>query len=116
MLAHTLGNPFNLEAVCTIAREHDLLLIEDCCDAFGATYNDKEVGTFGDLATLSFYPAHQITMGEGGAVMTNSKKLASLVESFPRLGSRLLVSTRSCQHLQKKIRLAIGRSAERLRP
>ena len=82
MLAHTLGNPFNLEAVCTIAREHDLLLIEDCCDALGATYNDKEVGTFGDLATLSFYPAHQITMGEGGAVMTDSKKLASLVESF----------------------------------
>lgn len=82
MLAHTLGNPFDLEAVSGIARSHDLFLIEDCCDALGATYNGKGVGTFGDVSTLSFYPAHHITMGEGGAVLTDSKQMIQLVESF----------------------------------
>ena len=67
MVAHTLGNPFDLGAVTAFARKHDLWLIEDCCDAVGATYQGKHVGTFGDLATVSFYPAHHITMGEGGA-------------------------------------------------
>jgi CDP-6-deoxy-D-xylo-4-hexulose-3-dehydrase len=82
MIAHTLGNPFNLAAVSAIAKEHNLYLIEDCCDAFGATYAGRGVGTFGDMATLSFYPAHHITMGEGGAVLTNRKSLITLAESF----------------------------------
>jgi len=82
MLAHTLGNPFNLAAVTAIAKQHQLYLIEDCCDALGTTYDGKPVGTFGDLATISFYPAHHITMGEGGAVLTNRKSLATLAESF----------------------------------
>jgi CDP-6-deoxy-D-xylo-4-hexulose-3-dehydrase len=82
MLAHTLGNPFDLARVCDLARSHGLYLIEDCCDAFGATYNGQPVGTFGNLATLSFYPAHHMTMGEGGAVLSNSKSKMVLVESF----------------------------------
>ena len=82
MLAHTLGNPFNLDAVTQFARAHGLWLIEDCCDALGSTYRGRHVGTFGDLATLSFYPAHHITMGEGGAVLTNSPELKSIAESF----------------------------------
>ena len=82
MLAHTLGNPFDLAAVADICKRHDLYLIEDCCDAFGATFDGKPVGTFGDLATLSFYPAHHITMGEGGAVMSDRASLMKLVESF----------------------------------
>jgi CDP-6-deoxy-D-xylo-4-hexulose-3-dehydrase len=82
MLAHTLGNPFNLDAVMDVAKRHDLWVIEDNCDALGSTYNDKLTGTFGDLATLSFYPAHHITMGEGGCVLTNRPKLKVLVESF----------------------------------
>lgn len=82
MIAHTLGHPFNLDAVTAVAKRHDLFVVEDCCDAFGATWNGQNVGTFGDLGTLSFYPAHHITMGEGGAVFTRSKALATLVESF----------------------------------
>jgi CDP-6-deoxy-D-xylo-4-hexulose-3-dehydrase len=82
MLAHTLGNPFDLDRVTEFARQHNLWLIEDCCDAVGATYQGKHVGTFGDLATVSFYPAHHLTMGEGGAVLTNQPKLKTLVESF----------------------------------
>ena len=82
MLAHTLGNPFNLETVSEFAKQHNLWLIEDCCDATGAQYNGEPVGTFGQLATVSFYPAHHITMGEGGAVLTDQPKLKTLVESF----------------------------------
>ena len=82
MLAHTLGNPFNLDAVLDVVKRHDLWLIEDNCDALGSTYKGKLTGTFGDLATVSFYPAHHITMGEGGCVLTNSPKLKVLVESF----------------------------------
>ena len=82
MIAHTLGNPFNLDAVMAIAKKYDLYVIEDCCDAFGATYNGQQVGTFGDTASLSFYPAHHITTGEGGATMTNKKSLSVLIESF----------------------------------
>ncbi len=82
VLAHTLGNPFDVVAIQRLAREHNLYLIEDCCDALGATFDGKHVGTFGDLATVSFYPAHHITMGEGGAVLTRRKSLAVLVESF----------------------------------
>jgi CDP-4-dehydro-6-deoxyglucose reductase, E1 len=82
MLAHTLGNPFNLEKIKELCDKYNLWLIEDCCDALGAKYNDNHVGTFGDIATCSFYPAHHITMGEGGAVFTNSSELISIAESF----------------------------------
>lgn len=82
MLAHTLGNPFNLEVVTRLCKKHKLWLVEDCCDALGSTYNGKLVGTFGDISTLSFYPAHHITMGEGGAVFTNNGKLKKIAESF----------------------------------
>ncbi|MEK7344198.1 MAG: lipopolysaccharide biosynthesis protein RfbH [Pseudomonadota bacterium] len=82
MLAHSLGNPFNLEVVTTLCKKHQLWLVEDCCDALGATYNGQLVGTFGDIATLSFYPAHHITMGEGGAVFTNNAELKLIAESF----------------------------------
>lgn len=82
MLAHTLGNPYNLAEVTRIARKHHLWLIEDCCDALGSTYEGKLAGTFGDIGTLSFYPAHHITMGEGGAVFTNNDQLKRIVESF----------------------------------
>jgi CDP-6-deoxy-D-xylo-4-hexulose-3-dehydrase len=82
MVAHTLGNPFDLAAVTEFVRKHDLWLIEDCCDAVGATYNGQKVGTFGDLATVSFYPAHHITMGEGGCVLAEKPLLKTIVESF----------------------------------
>ena len=82
MLAHTLGNPYNLAEVTRIAKKHRLWLIEDCCDALGSTYDGKHVGTFGDIGTLSFYPAHHITMGEGGAVFTNNDELKRIAESF----------------------------------
>jgi len=82
MLAHTLGNPFNIKKIKDICEKYNLWLIEDSCDALGSKYDDKNVGTFGDLATLSFYPAHHITMGEGGAIFTNSKKLERIAESF----------------------------------
>ena len=98
MLAHTLGNPFNLDKITALCKQHNLWLIEDCCDALGATYSlnphpshsstlnstpsTKHVGLFGDIATVSFYPAHHITMGEGGAVFTNNDELISIAESF----------------------------------
>jgi CDP-6-deoxy-D-xylo-4-hexulose-3-dehydrase len=82
MIAHTLGNPFDLATITAFAKKHDLWLVEDNCDALGATYKGKKTGTFGHFATLSFYPAHHITMGEGGAVLTNSPKLKVLAESF----------------------------------
>jgi len=82
MLAHTLGNPYNLKAVKEFTEKYGLWLIEDCCDALGSEYNGQKVGTFGDIATLSFYPAHHITTGEGGAVLTNSSKLKQIIESF----------------------------------
>src|SRR6185437_3063755 len=82
MVAHTLGNVFNLDAVCDFVREHNLWLIEDCCDALGSTWKGRRVGTFGHIATVSFYPAHHITMGEGGAVLTDKPNLQVLIESF----------------------------------
>jgi len=86
MLAHTLGNPYNLSEITRIAKKFNLWLIEDCCDALGSTYSDagnpRLVGTFGDIGTLSFYPAHHITMGEGGAVFTNNSELKRIIESF----------------------------------
>lgn len=82
MMAHTLGNPFDLDAVVELCRRHELWLIEDNCDALGSTYHDRLTGTFGDLSTLSFYPAHHITTGEGGCVFTNKGSTKVLVESF----------------------------------
>ena len=82
MVAHTLGNPFNLQVVMDVAKKYNLWVIEDDCDSLGAEYNGKKTGTFGDLATLSFYPAHHITMGEGGAVLINNPKLKKIAESF----------------------------------
>jgi len=81
MIAHTLGNPFNLDAVGEFVKKHDLFLVEDCCDAVGSTYRGRKVGSFGDFATTSFYPAHHITMGEGGCVLTNSGPLRSIADS-----------------------------------
>ena len=82
MLAHCLGNPFDLGKVKAICKKYNLWLIEDCCDALGAKFDGKMVGTWGDIATLSFYPAHHITMGEGGAVFTNSRQLKMIAASF----------------------------------
>jgi CDP-6-deoxy-D-xylo-4-hexulose-3-dehydrase len=82
MAAHTLGNPMDMKKLREIADKHNLWLIEDCCDALGSTFDGKLCGTFGDLATLSFYPAHHITMGEGGAVFSNNRELMKIVESF----------------------------------
>jgi CDP-6-deoxy-D-xylo-4-hexulose-3-dehydrase len=82
VLAHTLGNPFDLDAVMNVADEHGLWVVEDCCDALGSTFNGRIVGTFGHMGTLSFYPAHHITMGEGGAVFTNRGALRRILESI----------------------------------
>jgi CDP-4-dehydro-6-deoxyglucose reductase, E1 len=81
-LAHTLGNPFDINTILDIVKEHNLWLIEDNCDALGSKYNDQLTGTFGHIATLSFYPAHHITTGEGGCVVTNNKMLAEIIRSF----------------------------------
>lgn len=82
MVAHTLGNPFDLGEVMRVAEKYDLWVVEDCCDALGATYDGRGVGTFGDIGTLSFYPAHHITMGEGGAVFTDRPRLKRVIESM----------------------------------
>jgi CDP-6-deoxy-D-xylo-4-hexulose-3-dehydrase len=82
MLAHTLGNPFNLSVIQALCQKYGLWLVEDCCDALGSEYKCQKVGTFGDIGTLSFYPAHHITMGEGGAVFTNNVELKQIAESF----------------------------------
>jgi CDP-6-deoxy-D-xylo-4-hexulose-3-dehydrase len=81
-LAHTLGNPFDLDKICKICEKYNLWLIEDNCDALGSRYNEKYTGTFGHIATFSFYPAHHITMGEGGALVTNDNQLKKLIKSF----------------------------------
>jgi CDP-6-deoxy-D-xylo-4-hexulose-3-dehydrase len=82
MIAHTLGNPFNVKKIKEICEKYNLWLIEDCCDSLGSKFDNQNVGTFGDLATLSFYPAHHITMGEGGAIYTNNRRLERIAESF----------------------------------
>ena len=82
MIAHTLGNPFDLDTITKFCEENDLWLVEDCCDALGSKYKGKQVGSFGDFATVSFFPAHHITMGEGGAVICNKGKLKVIAESF----------------------------------
>jgi CDP-4-dehydro-6-deoxyglucose reductase, E1 len=82
MIAHTLGNPFDLATVMEVATRHGLWVVEDCCDALGSTYHGKLVGSFGHVGTVSFYPAHHITMGEGGAVFTDDNRLIRVIESF----------------------------------
>ncbi|MAS81742.1 MAG: lipopolysaccharide biosynthesis protein RfbH, partial [Legionellales bacterium] len=82
VLAHTLGNPFDLDVITNICKKYNLWLVEDTCDALGSTYKNQKVGTFGDVGTLSFYPAHHITMGEGGAVFTNNDELRVIAESY----------------------------------
>ncbi len=82
MVAHTLGNTFDLDAVMALAKKHNLWVIEDCCDALGSRYKGQHVGTFGHIATCSFYPAHHITMGEGGMVFTKDRNLRVIIESF----------------------------------
>jgi len=82
MIAHTLGNPYNLRAIKEFTEKYNLWLVEDTCDALGSEYDGKRVGTFGDIGTLSFYPAHHITMGEGGAVFTNNAQLKMIIESI----------------------------------
>jgi CDP-6-deoxy-D-xylo-4-hexulose-3-dehydrase len=82
MVAHTLGNPFDVDSVLRIAKDNNLYLVEDNCDALGSTYKGRMTGTFGDFSTVSFYPAHHITMGEGGAVNTNNPDLARIARSF----------------------------------
>ena len=114
IIAHTLGNVFDAEAVAAFAKKHDLWLIEDCCDALGSTLKGKNVGTFGDIATVSFYPAHHITMGEGGAVLTDKPRSAGAYRVVPRLGPRLLVRARQRQHMRQAIRLATGPVTVRL--
>jgi CDP-6-deoxy-D-xylo-4-hexulose-3-dehydrase len=108
MLAHTLGNPFNLEKVNKFVKEHNLWFIEDCCDAVGSTYNEKMVGTFGDLVTVSFYPAHHITMGEGGAVLTKSPKLKKIVESFRDWGRDCWCATGKADTCGKRFDWQLG--------
>ena len=115
MLAHTLGNPFNVGAVAALAKENNLYLIEDCCDALGATFGGRHVGTFGDLATISFYPAHHITMGEGGAVLMNRKSMATLVESYRDWGRDCWCAPGEREHLRQTFRLAHARHARGLR-
>jgi CDP-6-deoxy-D-xylo-4-hexulose-3-dehydrase len=82
MIAHSLGNPFDLDEVMRVAKKYNLWVVEDDCDSLGATYRGKKTGTFGDISTFSFYPAHHITMGEGGAVLVNNPQLAKIAESF----------------------------------
>lgn len=108
MLAHTLGNPFNLDAVMDVATRHDLWLIEDNCDALGSTYRGRKTGTFGHLATASFYPAHHITMGEGGCVLTNQPRLKTLVESFRDWGRDCWCATGQSNTCGKRFEWDLG--------
>ncbi|MGB4335756.1 MAG: lipopolysaccharide biosynthesis protein RfbH [Chromatiaceae bacterium] len=129
MLAHTLGNPFNLEVITRLCRENDLWLIEDCCDALGSTYHlppsplagegrgeggspasnsPRLVGTFGDIGTLSFYPAHHITMGEGGAIFTNNGTLKPLLESFRDWGRDCFCATGQDNTCKKRFTWQLG--------
>lgn len=113
MLAHTLGNPFNLQKVVEICEKYNLWLVEDTCDALGATYNGKKVGTFGDIGTLSFYPAHHITMGEGGAVFMRDPQLKMIAESFRDWGRDCYCApgkdnTCGCRFAQKHGSLPFG--------
>lgn len=109
MVAHTLGNPVDLDAILEVTKKHDLWFIEDSCDALGSTYKGQMVGTFGDLATLSFYPAHHITMGEGGCVLTNRPDLKVLVESFRDWGRDCWCEPGQDNTCGKRFQLQCGR-------
>ncbi|MBC8156281.1 MAG: lipopolysaccharide biosynthesis protein RfbH [Bacteroidetes bacterium] len=108
MLAHTLGNPFDVATVMAVARKHNLWVIEDDCDSLGATYNGQKTGTFGDLASVSFYPAHHITMGEGGAVLVNNMKLKMIAESFRDWGRDCYCATGHDNTCTKRFEWQLG--------
>ncbi len=107
-LAHTLGNSYDVESILSIAKKHDLWVIEDSCDALGTKYNEKLVGTFGDIGTLSFYPAHHITMGEGGAVFTNNPELKRIIESFRDWGRDCFCATGKNNTCGKRFEWQLG--------
>lgn len=109
MMAHTLGNPFDVDEVIRVAKKYKLWVIEDCCDALGSKYDDRYVGTFGDLATFSFYPAHQITMGEGGAVVTNNPDLYVIVNSFCEWGRDCWCRTGQDNRCGRRFSLKLGK-------
>lgn len=108
MIAHTLGNPMDLDTVMAVAAKYNLWVIEDDCDSLGATYRGKKTGTFGDLATVSFYPAHHITMGEGGAVLINDPKLKMIVESFRDWGRDCYCETGKDNTCRKRFEWQLG--------
>jgi len=108
MLAHTLGNPYNLEVVVALAKKYNLWLIEDCCDALGSTFKGKMVGTFGDIGTISFYPAHHITMGEGGAVFTSNVQIKKIIESFRDWGRDCYCAPAKDNTCGKRFRWQLG--------
>jgi len=108
MMAHTLGNPFNLDLVTKLCKENDLWLVEDSCDALGSTYRGEKTGSFGDLATISFYPAHHITTGEGGAVLVKSPLVRRQVESFRDWGRDCYCETGKDNTCQKRFEWALG--------
>ena len=108
MMAHTLGNPFDLDTVLELCEEHGLWLIEDSCDALGSTYNGKKTGSFGDTATLSFYPAHHITTGEGGAVLTRSPLIRKQIESFRDWGRDCYCETGHDNTCHKRFEWQLG--------
>ena len=109
MLAHTLGNPFNLNKIIEICKKYNLWLIEDNCDALGSTYNNQYTGTFGDVATLSFYPAHHITMGEGGAIFTNNLRIKRIAESFRDWGRDCYCDTGQENTCKKRFEWQLGK-------
>lgn len=108
MIAHTLGNPFDLDTVMEIAKKYNLWVIEDDCDSLGATYRGRKTGTYGDLATVSFYPAHHITMGEGGAVLINNARLKMIVESFRDWGRDCYCETGKDNTCRKRFEWQLG--------
>jgi CDP-6-deoxy-D-xylo-4-hexulose-3-dehydrase len=108
MMAHTLGNPFDVDSIKQICKEHDLWLVEDSCDALGSTYNGKKTGSFGDTATVSFYPAHHITTGEGGAVFVNSPLIKKQVESFRDWGRDCYCATGHDNTCKKRFEWQLG--------
>lgn len=108
MIAHTLGNPFDLDTVMEVAKKYNLWVIEDDCDSLGATYRGRKTGTYGDLATVSFYPAHHITMGEGGAVLINNARLKMIVESFRDWGRDCYCETGKDNTCRKRFEWELG--------